>query len=114
MARPVLPDALARREWIEQPLEAARALRVAEAYLAEERATEAVAFLKKAGALVRLSALRDEAIRTGDAFLLKEVCRALGQEATAAHWSRLRDAAAAAGKGSYAVEAQRQVDRLEA
>jgi hypothetical protein len=114
MARSVLPDALARREWIEQPLDAARALRVAEAYLAEERTAEAVAFLKKAGATERLGALREEAIRSGDAFLLKEVCRALDEEATAAQWRQLRDAAAAAGKGSYAVEAQRQADRLEA
>jgi len=114
MARPVLPDALARREWIEQPLEPARAQRVAEAYLAEERAAEAVAFLKKAGAIEGLSALRDEAIRAGDAFLLKEVCRALGVEATVTHWRALRDAALAAGKVSYAAEAQRQADRLEA
>ena len=114
MARSELPDALARREWIEQPLDAARALRVAEAYLAEERSAEAVAFLEKAGATERLVALREEAIRTGDAFLLKEVCRALGEEPLADHWRRLRDAAAAAGKAGYAAEAQRQADRLEA
>ena len=113
MARSELPDALARREWMEQPLDPARALRVAEAYLADERAAEAVAFLAKAGATERLAALRDEAIRTGDAFLLKEVCRALGEEPLADHWRRLRDAAAAAGKASYAAEAQRQADRLE-
>jgi hypothetical protein len=114
MARPVLPDALARREWLEQPLDAARALAVAEAYLAEDRAAEAVAFLSKAGASERLRALREESIRAGDAFLLKEISRALGEEATAEHWRRLRDAATAAGRASYATEAQRQVDRLEA
>jgi hypothetical protein len=114
MARPVLPNALARREWLEQPLDAARALGVAEAYLAEDRASEAVAFLTKAGATERLAALRDEAIASGDAFLLKEVCRALGAEASAVHWRALRDAAQAAGKASYAAEAQRQADRLEA
>jgi hypothetical protein len=114
MARSELPDALARREWLEQPLDAARALRVAEAYLAEERSAEAVAFLEKAGAKDRLAALREEAIRTGDAFLLKELCRALGEEPLADHWRRLRDAAAAAGKAGYAAEAQRQADRLEA
>jgi hypothetical protein len=114
MARSELPDALARREWIEQALDAPRALRVAEAYLAAERTAEAVAFLRKAGATERLAALRDEAIRAGDAFLLKEVCRALGEEPGADHWRRLRDAAAAAGKASYAAEAQRQADRLEA
>jgi hypothetical protein len=73
-----------------------------------------VAFLNKAGASERLRALREEAIRVGDAFLLKEISRALGEEATAEHWRRLRDAATAAGRASYATEAQRQVDRLEA
>jgi hypothetical protein len=114
MARSELPDALARRVWLEQPLDAARALRVAEAYLAEERSAEAVAFLAKAGASERLAALRDDAIRAGDAFLLKEVCRALGEAPLAVHWRRLGAAAAAAGKASYAAEAQRQADRLEA
>jgi hypothetical protein len=114
MARAVLPDALARREWLERPLDAARALAVAEAYLAEERGTEAVAFLKKGGAVDRLRALCEEAIAAGDAFLLKESCRALGAEATAAQWRALREAALAAGKASYAAEAQRQAERLEA
>ncbi len=113
MARSVLPDALARREWIEQALDAGRASSVAQAYLAEERAAEAVVFLQKAGATERLHALREEAIRAGDAFLLKEIGKALGEEATAEHWRRLRDAAATAGKASYATEAQRQADRME-
>ena len=61
MARSVLPDALARREWLEQPLDAARALGVAEAYLAEERAPEAVVSKERARAAehaARLAKLR--------------------------------------------------------
>jgi hypothetical protein len=113
MARSVLPNALVRREWIEQSLDAQRALRVAEAYLAEGRSAEAVVFLLKADARDRLEALRDQAVREGDAFLLREACRALGGEAEPTHWRALAEAAAAAGKQSYAAEASRQAERME-
>jgi hypothetical protein len=113
MARSVIPNALTRREWLEQELDSQRALRVAEAYLAEERPVEAIAFLAKAGAGERLEAMRQEAVRAGDAFLLTSVCRMLETEPTREEWRELGEAAAAAGKETYAAEARRQVDRME-
>ncbi len=114
MARSVLPNPLARREWLEQSLDARRALRVAEAYLDQGRAVEAIAFLVKAEARDRLEALRDEAVGAGDLFLLREVSRALHEEPHREHWEALASAAAAAGKEAYAAEARRQIERLEA
>jgi hypothetical protein len=114
MARSKLPNALERRDWIEATLASERALEVAELYLAEGRSTEAVVFLGKAQAREQLAALRQEALTLGDGFLLRESCRALGEEPTLEHWRVLLEAARAAGKNGYADEAQRQIDRMEA
>jgi hypothetical protein len=112
VARSRIPDPLERRHLIEGELEPARALAVAEAYLAEGRALEAVAFLAKARAESRLEALSLDAVRDGDAFLLREIGVALGREPDAAVWRQLADAAAAAGRDRYAAEARRQAERL--
>lgn len=114
MARKSIPDPLQRRVELERNLDAARALRIAEGYLDAGRVQEAVAFLKKAGARERLEALRDEAVGSGDAFLLREVALALGEPPGVATWNALAEAAAAAGKERYADEARRQAARLEA
>jgi hypothetical protein len=107
------PDPLRRRHLVEQEMDPARALLVAEAYLEENRAVEAVAFLVKAKARERLVELREQAVAEGDAFLLREISAALGEEADAATWRALGEAARAAGKDSYASEASRQAARLE-
>ena len=112
MARNAIPDPLERRHLIERPLEPARALAIAEAYLAEDRGLEAVAFLRKANAEDRLTALWQDALRSGDPFLLREIGQALRREPDAAAWRQLEGAAAAAGKDRYAAEARRQVERL--
>ena len=112
MAKNAIPDPLERRHLIERPLDPARALVIADAYLAEGRALEAVAFLRKANAESRLDSLWQETLREGDPFLLREIGQALGREADVAAWSALADAAAAAGKDRYAAEARRQVERL--
>ena len=112
MARNAIPDPLERRHLIERPLEPARALAIAEAYLAAGRALEAVAFLRKADAADRLGALWQDALRDGDPFMLREVGQALGREADVAAWRQLEATAAAAGKDRYAAEARRQVERL--
>jgi len=112
MPRRVIPDPLERRHLIERPLDPARALTIAEAYLAEGRSIEAVAFLRKANAESRLDALWQEALREGDPFLLREVGHALQREPDAGAWHQLADCAASAGKDRYAVEARRQVERL--
>ena len=107
-----IPDPLARRHELERPLEPARARAIGEAYLAEQRDLEAVAFLKKAGAREALEKLCASAIDRGDAFLLREVCTALGRDAERSEWERLASAAEAQGRDKYAAEARRQVERL--
>ena len=113
MAKRKIPDPLRRRHLVEQKIDPARALQIAEAYLEEDRAMEAVAFLMKAEARERLASLREQAVREGDAFLLREISMALGKEFGAATWQKLARAAEAKGKQRYAAEASRQVARLE-
>jgi hypothetical protein len=112
VAKKTIPDPLERRHLVERPLDPARALAIAEAYLAEERAQEAVAFLARAQATDRLEAVWRLAIQQGDPFLLREVAAALGRQPDAASWRELAEAAAAAGKDRYAAEARRQETRL--
>ncbi len=107
-----IPDPLERRHLLERALEPARALSIAEAYLAEERAQEAVPFLKRANATDRLEALWQQALCEGDVFLLRELAAALAREPDSASWSAVAEAAASAGKDRYAAEARRQAERL--
>jgi hypothetical protein len=113
MAKPRIPDPLARRHLVERALDPSRARALADAYLAADRALEALAFLVKAADRERLAALRDAAIAEGDAFLLREVAAALGEEIDAATWRAAAEGAAAAGKDHYANEARRQAAALE-
>jgi hypothetical protein len=113
MAKKKLPDPLRRRHLVEQEMDPGRALQLAETYLAEGRAIEAVSFLIKAEAPERLVELREQAVRDGDAFLLRELSAALAEEFDAATWQALAEAARAAGKDRYAAEASRQAARLE-
>ena len=112
MAKAKIPDPLERRHLIERAIEPARALAIAEAYLAEERAQEAVAFLARAQATERLEALWQQAVEQGDPFLLREVANALRREPDAACWRSVAEAAARAGKDRYAAEGRRQEARL--
>ena len=107
-----LPDPLARRHELEKPLGAAEARAIGEAYLAQKRELEAIAFLKKANANDALERLCATAIERGDAFLLREVNAALAREPDLASWQRLESAAAMQGREKYAAEARRQVERL--
>jgi len=113
MAKKKLPDPLRRRHMVEREADPGRALQIAEAYLEEGRAIEAVAFLVKAEAREQLAALREQAVREGDAFLLREISAGLGEEPDAATWQALAEAAGAAGKDRYVAEARRQAARLE-
>lgn len=113
MAKKTLPDPLRRRHLVEQPLDPARALQIAEAYLEGGRAIEAVAFLVKAEAREQLNTLRDQAVGEGDAFLLREISVALAEEFDAETWQALAEAAQSAGKERYSAEASRQVARLK-
>jgi hypothetical protein len=107
-----IPDPLARRHELERALEPARARAIGEAYLAERREIEAIAFLKKAGASEALERLCATAIERGDSFLLRETCVALGREPARADWELLERAAQSQGRERYAAEAKRQVERL--
>jgi acyl-CoA reductase-like NAD-dependent aldehyde dehydrogenase len=106
--KPAIPDPLKRRHLVEEDLDPARALAIAEAYLGDGRLCEAVAFLAKAEARERLEALRDEAVAMGDPFLLRQACGALGEEPGARRWQALAEAARAAGKEVQARDAERQ------
>jgi hypothetical protein len=111
MAKSVIPSPLERRHVLEGRLDPTRAARIAEAYLAENRSVEAIAFLALAGAEDRLDSLRAEAVSQGDAFLLREVARAQGRAIAGDEWAGLAAAATAAGKELYAEQARRQTDR---
>jgi hypothetical protein len=113
MAKSAIPDPLERRHQVVRDLPPARALAVAEAYLAEERDLEAIDFLRKAGADDRLAELRARALEMGDAFLLRAVARATGTPANRNEWSTLAGAARAAGKERYVLDATRQAEREE-
>ena len=92
---------------MEEALPAARAREVAEAYLADGRPFDALAFLAKAGDAERLRALEREAVATGDVFLVREIAGLLGETPDAATWTAVAEGAAAGGKEVFAQEARR-------
>jgi len=108
MARSVIPDPMNRRYQIEKALPESESLAIAEAYLAEDRATEALDFLLKAGAEDRIATLRQEAVETGNAFLLREIARRLKIEPDPSEWLALANQAEARGLERYAATARRQ------
>jgi len=110
MTKGKIPDPLERRHLIERELATAQASKIAEAYLAEGRRMEAVDFLIKAEDTEKLGELRREAIADGDVFLLRAVAAALEEEPANEEWSATADAAEAAGKEYYAIEARRQAE----
>lgn len=113
MPKTAIPNPLERRHLIERDLPAEHSLRLADAYLAEGRQWEAIAFLSKADARDRLAALRTEAIAAGDAFLVREITRALRDELPPEQWNAVAAAAEAAGKERYTGQARRLADRAE-
>jgi hypothetical protein len=113
MAKSVVPNPLERRILLEKQLDPGHALRIAEAYLAEQRTVEALAFLRRADAGTRLGAILAEAVAAGDAFLVREACSALGRSPTSTEWQALAEAASSAGKLRYAEQAHRQQARGE-
>jgi hypothetical protein len=102
-----IPDPLERRDLLEGALEPARALAIAEAYLAEGRSFEAVPFLVAARAAERLEALAAEAVEAGDAFLFETLARELASPPGPERWRSLAERARAAGLLAYAESAER-------
>ena len=113
MAKSSIPDPLERRHLIERDLPPARLRAIADAYLESGRGLEALDFLRRAGAAERLAELRARAIETGDAFLLRAVATASGSPPEREEWRALAQAAAAAGKERYALDAGRQAELEE-
>ncbi len=113
MAKSKIPNPLERRHLAERELSPEQATALADAYLAEGRAEEAVAFLAKAGAEDRLRALWAEAVEAGNVFLLKQIAPQLTSEPTPDEWQRVADAARANGKDFYAEAAQRLANRSD-
>ena len=113
MAKSKIPNAIERRHLIERDLKPAQALRYAEAYLAEGRDQDAIDFLVKAEASDELAAMRQRAIDSGDAFLYRVVCSAIGAETDRGEWRTLSEAARAAGRERYASEALQMAERGE-
>ena len=113
MAKSQIPDPLRRRHLVERELPPARSLELAEAYLEQGRALEAVDFLRKAGARERLVVLRAEAVAAGDGFLVRMAATALGEPIDRATWLALAECADAAGKERNAADARRQAARGE-
>ncbi len=113
MAKSAVPNPLERRILLEKQLDPAHAGRIADAYLSQERTVEALAFLRLANAPERLGAILGEAAAAGDAFLVREACRALGRSPTKTEWQAVAEAARAAGKLRYAEQADRQHGRGE-
>lgn len=111
MAKTKLPSALERRHLIEKDLGAAQALRLAEAYLAQERVAEALVFLRKAGAEDRLREIGEQAMRAGDVFLMRQVAGLTGEPPSAEQWAAAATAAEERGKTRYAADAARQATR---
>lgn len=113
MAKTDIPTPLVRRDLLETMGDKAQALKIAEAYLADDRVLEAVAFLGVAEAWDRLAEVRERVIEEGDAFVLRNISELQGREPSADEWSRLAAAATAAGKSVYAATALRQSQRSE-
>ena len=107
-----IPSPLDRRHLIEKELDASKAQAIADAYLAEDRVLEALAFLERAGATEALAEIRSQAVAAGDVFLLREVSTLTGEDPDAATWTQAADAADAAGQEFYAADARRQAARL--
>ena len=109
MAKTTIPDALTRRHWLSEEMDAARASAAANAYLAEDRRFEAIAFFAKAGDRDALESLAEEGLTSGDLFLFRAAHEALKVAPTREMWEKLASTAEAAGKLQYAIEARRQV-----
>ncbi len=113
MAKSAIPDPLTRRHLIEREQGEAQALKIAESYLADGRSVEAIEFLRQAGASEGLQQIREEALASGDVFLLRAVAVAMGDAPSREEWQTLGEAAASAGKDQYAAEARRYAERGE-
>lgn len=113
MAKTAIPNPLKRRHLIEQEIDNDQCLAIADAYQAAGRHFEALQFLVKADAGERIAALADEAVGSGDAFLLKQVADAQNSDPGPDRWTKLAAAADERGFGRYAEMARRHARSSE-
>ena len=106
MAQHKVPDPLKLRHLLESQSGAA-AGRTADACLAAGQTMDAIEFLVLADETEKLEALRQDAISSGDVFLLRALVRATGVAVETEQWQATADAAEAAGKLRYAADARR-------
>ena len=106
MAKPKVPDPLKLRHLLESQSGAA-AGRTAEACLAAGQTIDAIEFLVLADDTEKLEAVRQQAISSGDVFLLRALVRATGVAVETGQWQATADAAAASAKHRYAPDARR-------
>lgn len=107
MANVKLPDPLTRRHLLEGQIDVAKARAYGEAYLEAGREVEAVDFLARGEATEALVSLRTAAADRGDVFLVRVVSGAIGDEPGPELWTRVAEAAAAAGREADADTARR-------
>jgi hypothetical protein len=113
MAKTAIPNPLKRRHLIEQEIDSQQCLAIADAYQADGRHFEALQFLVKAGADDRIAALADEAVGSGDAFLLKQVADAQRSDPGPERWAQLAAVADDCGLERYAEMARRHARSSE-
>ncbi len=83
---------------------------LADGYAAAQRFCEAADFYNRAGNSDALRKLADLAVTEGDAFLLKQMERALGSPFDVDRWRALAEAAQANGKTSHVDTARQRCD----
>ena len=108
MAKIKLPDPLARRHLLEGDLDKDKARAYGEAYVAAGRSVEAIDFLEIGEAREALTALQDDALEQGDAFLMRAASGALGVDPGPDVWTRLAEKADSLGREQDAETARRQ------
>ncbi len=113
MAKTSIPDPMSRRHLIERELEPEKCIALADAYIEEGRALEAVLFLVKAGADDRLDELSRQAVAEGDAFLLKTIADDMRRDPGSDRWLALAEVADGKGKTQYAEMARRHARASE-
>lgn len=107
MAKTKLPDPLTRRHLLEGNLDPAKARALADAYVEADREIEAVDFFARAEASDELERLQATSLERGDVFLFRAATGALDAEPSSETWTRLAEAARAAGRERDAETAQR-------
>ena len=106
MAQTKVPDPLKLQQLLGSQSGAAAA-RTAAACLAAGQTIDAIGFLVLADDTEKLEAVRQQAISSGDVFLLRALVRATGVAVETEQWQATADAAEASGKLHYAADARR-------